>query len=156
VDGESSSENWGYAFFRAIRPEEEPKPTKSNILKYPCWRISKRLLKKKTQNASTMNGVAPTKKVHWGDHMRIRDQRPTVVDQRSIATSDATTTPSSNEKRPNNAPHPGAPLTNQVSTKSEMTAPAMRALLFRSDASVSNPKCITMGHIFKVIPDKLL
>jgi hypothetical protein len=88
--------------------------------------------------------------------MRIRDQRPTVVDQRSIAPTDATTRPSSTEKRPNNAPCLGATLTNQTSTKSETVAPAMRALLFRSDASVSNPKCITMGHIFKVIPDKLM
>jgi hypothetical protein len=52
VDGESSSENWGYAFFLAILPEAEPKQTRSNILTYPGERISN-LLKKKTQAPST-------------------------------------------------------------------------------------------------------
>jgi len=51
VDGESLSENCGYAFFRASCPEKEAKQTISNILTYPSNRIS-RLLKKNTQIAS--------------------------------------------------------------------------------------------------------
>jgi hypothetical protein len=69
--------------------------------------------------------------------MRTRDKRPTIVDQRSIKPTEATTMPSESKRRLNARGSLRSALTSQVSAKSETAAPTPSAALPRSDFTIS-------------------
>jgi len=86
--------------------------------------------------------------------MRVRDQRPTIVDQRSISPPDATRRPSNNKERPNVCDGLRSTLTSQVSAKSETAAPTTSAPLLRSDFSIFGEQSIAVGRVIQITPDK--
>jgi len=86
--------------------------------------------------------------------MRVRDQRPIIVDQRSIRPPDTTTGPSNTKERPNACDGLRSRLTSQMSSKSKTTAPTTNAPLLRSDFCISSQKynsqmCNPSGKFYK-------
>jgi hypothetical protein len=69
--------------------------------------------------------------------MRVRDQRPIIVDQRSIREPDRTRRGKIME-RPNTCNGPRSTLSSQPSAKNEAAAPTTNALLPRSDFVISD------------------